>query len=99
MRKSFIFIMVGLAYVVIAMAASWANTSNALDKTLAIIGLSQEAETSTIQQISDELKPMSDNTKGEKEQQKTNILKNSSNLLAYYVPVPPPGNPGTDPKD
>jgi len=39
MKKVLAFIMVGLVYVVIAMAASWANSSTALDKTLETIGI------------------------------------------------------------
>jgi hypothetical protein len=39
MKKILAFVMVGLVYVVIAMAASWANSSTALDKTLETIGI------------------------------------------------------------
>ncbi len=102
MKKVLAFIMVGLVYVVIAMAASWANSSTALDKTLESIGIAPGSANTSSQHSGDFLKEDEGNIKillrledRSKEYEK-NKIENQNIQLVQFLPIPEPPKP-TDP--
>ena len=109
MRKSIIFVMVGLVYIVLAMAVSTASTSTAIDKTLEFIGITPSTDNTSTQHSGDIILNLDDNnseTPGIEsfpslEQEQLNKYEDfHQEQLANIIPVPPPPSdpPGTDPK-
>jgi len=108
MKKSIIFVMVGLVYVVIAMAASWASTSSTLDKTLEFIGITPGTNSTSTQQSGDIILNFDDNKsdtpkiesypeREQKQLKKNEDIHNKQLANTFPVPPPPSDPPGTDP--
>ncbi|HPG42017.1 MAG TPA: hypothetical protein PLP19_21905 [bacterium] len=100
MKKVLAFIMVGLVYVVIAMAASWANSSTALDKTLETIGIAPGSANTSGQHsgaiLKDEegkgmmtLRPEERSKHSEEKLLKKEIGETKTLALNYPIPPPP----------
>ena len=98
MRKGFVFILVGLVYVVIAMAASWANSSQTLDRTLEVIGITPGTDAG--HSLNSIEIPGHDNTTIDDNAKSETLQSDDNELLAYFIPVPPPGSgSGTRPQE
>ncbi len=108
MKKSLIFVLVGLVYIVLAMAVSTASTSTAIDKTLEFIGITPGTNNTSTQHSGDINLNLDDNnsdtpeiesypSRDQKQLNKNEDFHNEQ--FANIIPVPPPPSdpPGTDP--
>ncbi|MBN2410079.1 hypothetical protein JXQ31_00210 [candidate division KSB1 bacterium] len=99
MKKSIIFVLVGLVYIVLAMAVSTASTSTALDKTLEFIGITPGTNNTSTQHSGD-INLNSDDSNSvtpeiesypQLEQEQVKKYEDFHNeQLANVIPIPPP---------